>query len=131
MQALHIQVKYTLSRPCLSRFQSVVPFTSVITLLHLSYTNAETGISTKTISGHCRAVQCATSQPTGVYLKHRGLPLTTALQRAFYTYTAAGYVLTDSSVNRTDQQMCNAYYRWLSTSSSFSEPIKLDIMPIL
>lgn len=63
MQALHIQVKYILSRPCLSGFQSIVPLTLDIILIHLSYTNAETGIGTITISeGHHRAVKHAVSQ---------------------------------------------------------------------
>jgi len=68
MQVLHIQVKCILSRPCLSRFQSTVPPTLVLTLPHLSYTNAETGIGTITISGHRRAVKHVVSQLAPVYL---------------------------------------------------------------
>lgn len=52
-----MQVAYILSRPHLPRFQSVVPHILVVTLTHLSYTNAETGVGTTTTPGHGRAAE--------------------------------------------------------------------------
>lgn len=60
MQILHIQVMYSLSRPHLPRFQSVVPSILVITLIHLFYTNAETSVGPTTIPGHGIAVKSST-----------------------------------------------------------------------
>lgn len=92
MQILHIQVMYILSRPHLPRFQSAVLCILVVTLMNLSYTNAETGVGTNTLPGHGRAVKCST--PTWYpwisggrienHKPHPGLPLKTALKRAFY-----------------------------------------------
>lgn len=139
MQILHIQVMYSPSRPHLPRSQSLVPSVLVITLRHLSYTNAETSVGTTSTPGHGRAVKRSTPKwylwiSGGRIESHKplpGLPLETASKRAFYAQKAAGYVLTDSCVNRSAQQMCSVYQRWLSASFSFPEPIKLDIMPIL